>query len=156
MKKIYIIIISFLLIINILLIYLYIKNNKIIKKKNSEIALLTPRYSGQDTLSIIENIINIDEFDAHEGLLDSSKQVIIYKYPYITKEYEIFKFGKLVYFREAAISTENNEFIFDYFELYKDDSARIAFRFNEYGVGIVGLAKKNMNWLITKKEIGRY
>ena len=155
MKRILIVsIILLLYLLSFCIINLY-ENSKIINKQKKLIKELTPKFNGQDTLDLLKLCLNLKEFDYDTKLLDTSKRITILMYPYITREYSLYKYRKKVWVANSNSHPYDNQFMFSPFKLYNDDTAYINFIFNDYRIGIVDAKKINGKWEITKYIIGR-
>lgn len=132
------------------------KQSNIIESQKKLIVKLTPRFNGQDTLSLLNAMLNLKEFDYNTKLLDTSKRIKIIMYPYITKEYKLLKFNKPVWVVEDYPAPHQNAFLIDRFTFFENDSARIEYRFGNGWMGLMDAQKINREWKIIKSEIGRY
>jgi hypothetical protein len=155
MKSKYKILILFLLISNLILLYCHFNNLSIVKDYRQQLKILTPRFSSKDTIQLLNEILNIKEFDWDTKLLDTSWRVSILKYPYLRNEYPLFKFNKKIVYFEGKASTWDNEFMFGIFNLYPNDSAYIFFEFNTYRAGAVEAKKVKNKWKIIEYYLGR-
>lgn len=156
MKKKFKILFLLLVVSNLVLLIYFINNLTTIRYYKQQIKLLTPRYSAKDTIQLLNEILNIKEFDWDTKLLDTSNKVIILKYPFIQNEYYISKFNKNVAYFEGSVNPGENQFLFHIFELFKNDSAYIVVEFNYSRGGIFEAKKKKGRWELIKYGIGQF
>ncbi len=153
-------IVTLLLIMTSIMLFLLYDNHiksKRIEKLTQQVKILQPKYTAKDTTELLNLVLYVKEFEANSKLLDSTKRILISTYPFFTRDYSLTKFGKKVefYYNPTMTPWLDNEFVFDEFKLYQNDSAYIYFKFSEYRCGCFSFKIDHGKWVVKDYEFGR-